>query len=89
METSRYMGRNVLVERLTAQVGSKDFATALLKKHGLMNPDGSLTKKGQRRDKMTAEERAKDRASKRSNRPTSSYTYNPKTNRATLKGRRK
>jgi len=34
---------------------------------------------------MTAEERAVDRASKESGRAASEYTYDPTTNRATLK----
>jgi hypothetical protein len=50
-----------------------------------MNADGTLTAKGKARDAMTAEERAIDRAAKRSKHPASAYTYNPQTNRATLK----
>ena len=37
---------------------------------------------------MTAEQRAKDRASKRSGRPTKDFKYNPRTNRATLKSKK-
>ena len=85
METQKHMGRNSLVKRLTAQVGSESKAKALLKKHGLMDSSGNLTKKGQARNKMTAGERAKSRASKASGKPSSSYKYNPKTNRATKK----
>ena len=79
------MGRNSLVDRLAAQVGSKSFAIALLKKRGDLTPSGELTAKGMQRNKMTAEERAIDRASKESGKPASEYTYDPTTNRATLK----
>ena len=44
-----------------------------------MNPDGSLTAKGESRNRMTAEQRALDRADETS----ASATYNPKTNRVT------
>lgn len=79
------MGRNSLIDRLSAQVGSKSFAIALLKKRGDLTPSGELTAKGMQRNKMTAEERAIDRASKESGRPASDYSYDPTTNRATLK----
>ena len=79
------MGRNSLIDRLSAQVGSKSFAIALLKKRGDLTPSGELTAKGMQRNKMTAEERAIDRASKESGKPASDYSYDPTTNRATLK----
>ena len=79
------MGRNSLIDRLSAQVGSKSFAIALLKKRGDLTPSGELTAKGMQRNKMTAEERAIDRASKESGHSASEYTYDPTTNRATLK----
>ena len=85
METQKHMGRNSLIDRLSAQVGSKSFAIALLKKRGDLTPSGELTAKGMQRNKMTAEERAIDRASKESGKPASDYTYNASTNRATLK----
>lgn len=85
METQAHMGRNSLVDRLSAQVGSKSFAIALLKKRGDLTPSGELTAKGMQRNKMTAEERAIDRASKESGRSASEYTYDPTTNRATLR----
>jgi hypothetical protein len=84
-ETQKHMGRGELVDRLAAQVGSKGMAIALLKKRGHMDKSGKLTKKGQKRNNMTAEERAKDRASKQSGKSTSDYKYNKNTNRATLK----
>ena len=84
METQRFMGSGELVNRLTAQVGSKSFAISLLKKRGDMAASGDLTAKGESRNAMTAEERATDRASKESGKPKSSYTYDSKTNRSTL-----
>ena len=83
-ETQSFMGKNQLFNRLSAQVGDEELAKNILIKRGDMNNDGSLTLKGQTRDNMTAEERAIDRASKKSNKPKSDYTYNNKTNRATL-----
>jgi len=57
------MGRGELVPRLIAQLGGNEsFAYALLKKRGHMNPDGTLTAEGQKRNQMTAGERAHDRA---------------------------
>jgi len=85
METQAHMGRNSLVDRLAAQVRSKSFAIALLKKRGDLTASGELTAKGKSRDAMTAEERAIDRASKESGKSASEYTYDPTTNRATLK----
>ncbi len=86
METQKFMGKKQLVKRLAAQVGSKDMAIGILKKRGDMTKSGKLTAKGKARNNMTAEERAKDRASKASGKPTSAFKYDPRTNRATLKG---
>lgn len=85
MTTQKFMGRNQLVDRLAAQVGSKDTAIAILKKRGQMKDDGTLTAAGQKRNLMTAEERAVDRAVKRQGHKPQDYTYNRSTNRATLK----
>ena len=73
------MGSGQLVDRLTAQVRDRSFAIALLKKRGDMAADGTLTAKGEARNRMTAEERALDRAGETS----TSATYDPKTNRVT------
>ena len=79
------MGRNRLIDRLSSQVGDKALAIGILKKHGLLAPDGkSLTQKGIARNAMTAEERAIDRASRKSGRPASDFRYNPITNIAKL-----
>jgi len=84
--TQKHMGRNDLIDRLAAQVGNRDMAIGLLRQRGQLKADSEeLTPAGAARNKMTAEERAKDRASKSSGKATSKYTYNPKTNRATLK----
>jgi len=85
MATQKFLGKNQLVKRLTAQVGDEGLAIALLKKRGDMTKSGALTKKGKARDNMTAEQRAKDRASKRSGRPATDFKYDPRTNWATLK----
>ena len=90
MSTTKFMGANSLIDRLTAQVGSREVAIGLLRKRGQMEANSEkLTPAGQARNKMTAEERAMDRASKSSGKPTSAYSYDPKTNRATLKRGRK
>ena len=84
METQKFMGRGQLVDRLTAQIGDRDVAIKLLQKRGQMAADGkTLTSAGKARDAMTAEERAKDRASKRTGVPVSQLGYNPRTNEAT------
>ena len=71
------MGRGELVPRLIAQVGNEAFAKNLLKKRGHMNPDGTLTAGGEKRNQMTAEERAFDRAGE----SVHTHDYNPETNR--------
>lgn len=85
--TQKFMGRGQLIDRLTAQVGDRAMALEILKKRGHVDAKGNLTPEGRRRDAMTAEERAKDRESKKSNKPVSAFKYNPKTNRATLRRR--
>jgi len=87
MTTQKFMGRNQLVDRLAAQVGNKDTAIAILKQRGQMDANGELTAAGQKRNMMTAEERAKDRASKSTGHSAKDFTYSARTNRATLKGR--
>jgi hypothetical protein len=87
MATQKFMGRGQLIDRLTAQVGSRDMALDILKKRGHVNAKGELTPEGRKRDMMTAEERAKDRAAKATKRSPEQFTYNPKTNSATLRRR--
>lgn len=86
--TQKAMGRGQLIERLTAQVGSRAKALKILKKRGHVDSSGKLTAKGRTRNNMTAEERAKDRAVKRSGGSASDYSYNPRTN-ATKKKKKK
>ena len=85
VETQAFMGRNQLYPRLSAQVGNSNLAKNILINRGDMNLDGSFTNKGKIRNSMTASERAIDRTSKSSGNSPSDYTYNPTTNRATLK----
>jgi hypothetical protein len=86
MNTTKFMGKNQLIDRLAAQVGSRSIALGLLEKRGMVHPGTEkLTTKGEERNNMTAGERAVDRASKLSGTAPSKYAYNSKTNRATLK----
>ena len=85
METQKFMGRNQLIDRLAAQIGSRDAALEVLQKRGHVDAKGNLTAEGKRRDAMTAEERALDRAKTRTGKPTSAFKYSPTTNRATLR----
>ena len=80
------MGRGQLLERLTAQVGDRQKAIKLLQKRGHLKADGkTYTAEGMKRNMMTAAERAKDRASKQTGRPSKDFSYNPRTNSAKLK----
>lgn len=77
-----------LIKRLAGQVGDKGMAIAILKKRGDLKQSGAhtaLTAHGASRAAMSPAARAKDRASKSSGKSTKSYSYDPKTNRATLK----
>jgi hypothetical protein len=79
-----------IAKRLTRQLRGrgekepKELAYALLNKMGHMK-DGKLTPKGKARNEMTPGERAKDRQAKYTGRKASDFTYNPKTNQATVK----
>lgn len=83
-----------ILKRLTQQIkdnspGVKDpeaAAIAALQRYGSFKKGTTeLTEHGKVRNEMSPGERAKDRASKRSGHPTSAYTYDAKTNAATLK----
>jgi hypothetical protein len=81
MQTQKFMGRGQLLERLTAQVGDRNKAIAILQSRGHLEADGrTYTEEGMKRNMMTAEERAKDRASKYTGRSAEDFGYNPKTN---------
>jgi hypothetical protein len=87
-ETQKFMGRNQLIDRLSAQVGSRDSAIKILQQRGHLKPDGkTFTASGAARDAMTAAERAKDRAATKLGKDPSQFIYNPKTNIAQLKRR--
>ena len=88
MTTQKFMGRGQLIDRLAAQVGNRESAIKILQERGHLKADGkTLTAEGARRNAMTAEERAKDRAAKRYGRPAKDFKYTAQTNRATLKGK--
>lgn len=81
MATQKFMGKGQLLERLTAQVGDRKLAIGILQKRGHLTADGkAYTKEGMKRNSMTAEERAKDRAAKQTGRSAQSFKYNPITN---------
>ena len=82
------MGKGQLIDRLAAQVGNRDTAIKILQDRGHLMADGkTYTAAGEKRNNMTAEERAIDRATTKTGKQKSAYTYNPKTNTATLKKR--
>ena len=86
MATQKAMGKGQLVDRLTAQVGSRSLAINILKKRGDIKADGkTLTEHGKKRNAMTAEQRAKDRTSKETGLPPGSFIYNASTNRTKKK----
>ena len=83
MATQKFMGSNQLIDRLASQVGSKEMAIAILQRRGHLKEDGrTFTEEGLKRNSMTASERAKDRASKRTGEPISNFTYDPRKNTA-------
>jgi hypothetical protein len=87
MTTQKFMGRNQLIDRLAAQVGNRDSAIKILQDRGHLKADGeTYTAEGMKRNMMTAEERAKDRASKKTGVPATQFAYNPKTNTAKRRG---
>lgn len=64
--------------------GSQVVADRLLEKRGQLK-DGKLTPKGEARQALGNEGRAKDRAARYSGRKPSDFAYNPKTNRTRVK----
>jgi hypothetical protein len=84
-----------IFKRLVSQLKAKGLPTAAayatankkLKGYGITTKGGKLTKKGKKRNAMSAGDRAKDREAKRQGKSTKSFTYSKKTNRATLKDR--
>lgn len=85
-ETQKFMGANQMLPRLAAQVGSHEKAVEILIGRGHLLPDGKTwTPEGARRNAMTAEERAIDRAVQRTGKSPSSFKYDPRTNKANLR----
>ena len=82
-----------ILDRLVSQLKAKGkseeaayaIANSVLKKSGNLNDKGEATSKGIARGNMTPGQRAKNRASKSSGRPSSDYVYSSSTNRATLR----
>ena len=86
MATQKFMGRGELLERLAAQVGDRKLAIGILQKRGHLKEDGkTYTNAGIKRNAMTAEERAKDRASQKTGVSAKDFKYNPATNTAKRK----
>jgi hypothetical protein len=86
-----------ILDRLIHQLKAKghndeaahSIAVAALQRSGnLKRGTEEATPKGIKRGKMSPGQRAIDRATKRSGRKASEYSYNARTNRATLKRRR-
>ena len=79
------LDKGQLINRLTAQVGSKAKAIAILQKRGHLAADGkTLTVEGQARNEMSASERAIDRASKKTGQPANHFYYDQFKNNAKL-----
>lgn len=83
-----------IFDRLVSQLQAKGMpkarsyavANSQLQKAGILKKGSQqLTEKGKKRQEMGAAGRAKDRAAQESGRSTKEYSYNPRTNRATLK----
>jgi hypothetical protein len=74
-----------LAKRLTRQLAAKGNKDAKSMAYGILNKRGDakgsmLTAKGKAREALGAGGRAKDRASKATGKPASSFKYNAKTN---------
>jgi hypothetical protein len=83
-----------IMDRLVSQLKKKGksekaayaIATASLQKSGSFKKGSNkLTRKGKKRQSMTAAARAKNRAATRAGKSTRKYKYNSKTNQAKLK----
>lgn len=76
------INRFELLDRLTYQLGDQEKAIDVLIKRGHMNDDRqTLTQEGIKRNSMTAEERAIDRAVKKQGGHPSQYSFDSKTNK--------
>lgn len=88
------MGRGQLLDRLTEQMRTQKnppsdpraTAIAVLQKRGQLKNDGkTFTIAGHARNNMTAEQRALDRAAKRTGLALAEFSYDPQTNKAKKK----
>ena len=93
-ESKQLLREPEILDRLVKQLMDKGMdknkayaiATSSLQKRGVLKKGTQqLTSKGEGRNSMSAAERAKDRAAKRSGKRVSDYKYNNRTNIATLK----
>jgi len=91
MATQKFMGRGEIIKRLAEQMRTQKSppknphaaAIAVLQARGHLKADGkTFTAVGEVRNKMTAEERAKDRAARATGYSPSSFTYDPRSNMA-------
>ena len=83
MRGQGFTGRDQLINRLALQVGDRGAAIRILQRRGHLMADGkTFTHEGAKRNAMTAEDRAIDRASKAANRPASDFHYDARTNYA-------
>ena len=81
----QFLDKGQLINRLAAQVGSRETAIALLQKRGHLMADGkTLTAEGEKRNEMSAAERAIDRASKKTGKPANHFYYDKFKNNAKL-----
>lgn len=85
---TKFLGRGQLLNRLAYQTGNRDMAKQILIDRGHMRADGTLTPAGIKRDNMTAAERAIERAAKESGKPKHKFSYDAKTNRASMRRKR-
>jgi len=91
MATQKFMGRGEIIKRLAEQMRTQKSppkdphaaAIAVLKARGHLKDDGkTFTAAGAARNRMTAEERAKNRAARASGASPSDFTYDPRSNMA-------
>jgi len=66
MKSLDFTGKGELINRLSSQVGGKKKAISILQKRGHLMSDGkTFTPQGEKRDSMSAADRAIDRTAKR------------------------
>lgn len=81
--SNRFIGRGMLLERLTEQVGDRALAVKILQERGHLERDGrTYTDEGMLRSMMTASERARDREARKRGLSIDDFQYIPKSNKA-------